>query len=201
MNYFILDYDVKKSVCYLDNKRLSKMMVETCQVLSTVFRDVIDEKFVPEYIYKSTHKNHPVVKWCCDDVRNFKEMVEYLGHGIEEQKRRFGTEKELKVERLYGFFKQLVDEEVIDAFMINKGVYNHYVLCMPNNFEESDVIVSYRKYFSSKENIYYDYEDIPVWLFRYRTKPIYVRYNKKDKYKLTELKEIKNEHSRISKKI
>ena len=58
MNIFIISSDPIECVKALDDKRLVKMVLETAQIICTVLNG--RGEVTP---YKSTHKNHPVVKW------------------------------------------------------------------------------------------------------------------------------------------
>jgi len=71
MNIFAINEDVVVCAQALDDKRLNKMLTETCQTLCTVRNSM-------GYItpYKSTHVNHPVVKWAAS---NFQHRC-WLGH-------------------------------------------------------------------------------------------------------------------------
>jgi len=63
------------SANYLDNSRVSKMILETAQILSTVLRlnGINDPR-----LYKSTHKNHPSILWTNTSLGNFKWLVEHF---------------------------------------------------------------------------------------------------------------------------
>ncbi len=88
MNIFVFDKSPEKCAKMLDDARLNKMIVETCQILSTVIHLVCKERVIKdengEYsyegfrIYKPTHTHHPVVKWTAHTRGNYLWVCEYL---------------------------------------------------------------------------------------------------------------------------
>jgi hypothetical protein len=88
MNIFVFDKDPRKCAEMLDDARLNKMIVETCQILSTalhlVQKDRINKSPEGEYnldgfrLYKPTHEHHPVVKWVAATRGNYLWTWDYL---------------------------------------------------------------------------------------------------------------------------
>lgn len=78
MNIFATDPDPVKSAIALDDKRLVKMCVETAQILSTAVRKTAgDEVANNRNLYKSTHANHPCVKWAAEDSAHFAWLIDH----------------------------------------------------------------------------------------------------------------------------
>jgi len=77
MNIFLTDPDPAACAQALDDVRVSKMLVETAQLLSTSLRLAGVED---AGIYKSTHVAHPCSKWAAASRGNFCWLVE---HGLE----------------------------------------------------------------------------------------------------------------------
>jgi len=59
----MLDTDPQKAAQYHIDRHVTKMILETAQILSTVHHIWDDPDHVPIEIYKPTHRNHPSVKW------------------------------------------------------------------------------------------------------------------------------------------
>jgi len=81
MNIFVLDTNPKRAAQFLCDKHISKMAVETTQMLYTAHwatggQPTGPKKLVP---YKPTHANHPCSKWARDSKANYKWLVK---HGI-----------------------------------------------------------------------------------------------------------------------
>jgi hypothetical protein len=87
MNIFATSPCPKESAKFLDNKRLVKMCLETTQILCTVINENAGEKITP---YKSTHKNHPCVKWAGESQENFFWLNIHAMELCGEYKIRFG---------------------------------------------------------------------------------------------------------------
>lgn len=70
MNIFASDVCPIKSADNLDSKRVNKMLLESCQMLSTAINE-----HGGKAPYKSTHKNHPSNIWCRTTRVNFYWLV------------------------------------------------------------------------------------------------------------------------------
>ena len=66
MNIFFSDANPEKAAFNLDFKRVNKMLLESCQMLSTSVNELGGR--AP---YKSTHKNHPSNVWARQSLDNF----------------------------------------------------------------------------------------------------------------------------------
>lgn len=68
MNIFFLSQDPMRAAQYLCDVHLNKMIIESGQILSTVYREWLSPAETGHVdlsaLYKPTHKNHPSVKWC-----------------------------------------------------------------------------------------------------------------------------------------
>ncbi len=74
MNIFAIEgtstrIDWKKSARSLDNYRVVKMILESCQMLCTTLNVLYDDKVTP---YRNAHKNHPSTKWVRESSANFE---------------------------------------------------------------------------------------------------------------------------------
>lgn len=65
MNIFFLDIDPTECAAMHANKHVVKMILETCQLLCTVWHvSCVNEPPPPSLVpYKKTHVNHPCSKW------------------------------------------------------------------------------------------------------------------------------------------
>lgn len=132
MNIFCTSKCPIKSAQFLDDVRVNKMILETAQILSTVLREagITDSR-----LYKSTHKQHPVVKWTGSTLGNFKWLVEHFRALSEEKLARTGKEHSTAIRFQYGeVFSQLVN----DSSLV--GELQGFVNCAANN----SVGVSYK---------------------------------------------------------
>ena len=70
MNLFVTDPLPGISAIDLDDRRVVKMVLETAQLLSTAVHLGMMEKKSDDdngYVYRATHKHHPVTKWVVAD--------------------------------------------------------------------------------------------------------------------------------------
>lgn len=85
MNIFFTDPSPIKCAKYLDDKRVIKMILESCQMLATAVRE--NGGTAP---YKSTHINHPSTKWATESYENWKWLWNHMVALAMEYKRRKG---------------------------------------------------------------------------------------------------------------
>lgn len=67
MNIFFINEEPQVCADFLDDKRVVKMILENCQMLSTVLGGP----------YKPTHRNHPCTLWVGESYENAKWLIEY----------------------------------------------------------------------------------------------------------------------------
>ena len=83
MNIFVLDLDPKMAAQAQCNKHVSKMIVESTQLLSTAHPRGIAP-------YKHTHFNHPCGKWTRESIQNYEWLALHAFHLCEEYTLRYG---------------------------------------------------------------------------------------------------------------
>ena len=148
MNIFTTSYNPMECARDLDTRRLSKMILETCQLLSTAkyYRLNDWDFFNDTQGYKPTHKNHPCAIWARESINNYTWLMELLEAYAEEYTRRKGKQH-----------KSYVDQVLSD----NLNVINHNInwfenmLPFPNcarnkeydiDFSYLPVTTAYKKY-------------------------------------------------------
>jgi len=70
MNIFVLDLDIRKCARYHCDQHVSKMILESAQMLCTALN-----KQGYQTPYRSTHINHPCVLWVEESYDNFQWLV------------------------------------------------------------------------------------------------------------------------------
>ena len=128
MNIFILDRDPAVAARYHCDKHVSKMILESAQMLSTVLGGP----------YKKTHQNHPCTVWVGESMGNAMWLFE-LAHSLN---------REWKIR--YGHSVNHKSFEVIkDIVMENKWIelpdmgLTPFAQAMPEQFKRND-LVAYR---------------------------------------------------------
>ena len=154
--------DWVKSAQSQDNLRVVKMVLESCQILSTVLNE--QGLHAP---YKSFNPKHPSCLWAAESSANFVALVEHTHALLEEYSNRFA--KLHKCDAVLDKIALLYDK---DNFVQHKPTT--LKMAMPEEFRGSSVVESYRKYYASKENIRYPRSKVPKWFKRYRGKKPYI---------------------------
>lgn len=170
MNIFVTDLDPFKSARNLCDAHVIKMILETCQLLST--QDRING--LSEDRYKSTHTNHPCRK-CLDNKFNYIWLQYHLYGLCKEYTYRFG--KTHKSQSLLEKYWLRNDSEDLYVDKIN-FLENYYELlqctsfpqCIPQDIQINskdifDVVKAYRNYYKLKKKI------IKRWKYTKRNRP------------------------------
>lgn len=142
MNIFYLDENATKCAQAHYDKHVVKMVLETAQILSTVYH-VYDDQ--PTYrIYKPTHINHPSVKWACESASNWN-WLRQLGLALgEEYTHRYG-----KVHK-----SKLVIAKMKTPVGMPSTDFTPPPMVMDHEYKTDDVVLSYRwMYTTQKSNL------------------------------------------------
>lgn len=168
MNIFVLDRDPAIAASYMCDAHVVKMIVESCQLLSTHDR-LAQDLPVEDDRYKVTHQNHPCSK-CLTSHWNRYWLSMHLDALLEEYTKRFG--KLHKCEALYhkywSYMYQLYPV-AREAIILNTTMPK----CVPAVFRVKGdsieaVVESYRRYYVYKSKTLpcfrYTKTDPPTWL-------------------------------------
>lgn len=145
MNIFILDTDLKKNAQYYCDKHISKMILESAQLLCTVV--LLKGGTAP---YKITHKNHPCTNWLMESGANWDLLIELVTELNSEYKLRYGHTKNHKS---FDVIQSLVKPNYNNnsfSGMFNAVVGGDQSFYRLNALE---TIKAYREYYKSKFNI------------------------------------------------
>lgn len=173
MNIFVTDLDPFKAARNLCDAHVNKMIIETCQLLSTQDRlnGLTNDR------YKITHKNHPCRK-CLSNEFNYIWLQYHLYGLCKEYTHRFG-----KIHKSQSLLEKYWLRKDSDELYNHKVDFleNYYELlqctsfpqCIPIDFKNSstdifDVIKAYRNYYFFKKHTLkrfnYTKRNIPNWL-------------------------------------
>ena len=86
MNSFATSSSPAVSAQALDDKRVVKMVLESCQLLNNAIVLIHNDTTVG---YKVTHQNHPCTKWLLQDNANYAWLVEHFDHLCHEYQLRY----------------------------------------------------------------------------------------------------------------
>ncbi len=158
MNIFALDLDPTVAAQYNCDKHVIKMILEVSQLLSTAHR-VLDGTLIDglsksgrrqkqyvhsnESLYKATHINHPSAVYCRDSESQYVWAAKHLRALCDEYTYRYGkvhkTEQIGLVDWLYSNVPKNIG---------TKSVFDLPYPAMPDDCISSDVVASYRKYYT-----------------------------------------------------
>ena len=139
-----------------DNYRVVKMILESCQILSTV----LNEQGV-EAPYRSFNPKHPSCLWAAESSDNFEKLVLHCDAMLKEYTRRFG-----RVHKCRGVLTQIT--ELYNAHRFPQSEPTRLRMAMPDYFRGDSIVESYRKFYASKPRIRYPEGCVPVWFDEYR---------------------------------
>ena len=148
-----------------DNYRVVKMILESCQILSTV----LNEQGV-KAPYRSFNPKHPSCLWAAESADNFEKLMLHCDAMLDEYTRRFG-----KIHKCRGVLTQI--RGLYEPSRFPRSEPTPLRMAMPDYFRGPSIVESYRKFYASKPRVRYPKDCIPVWFDEYRgDKPYEVIY-------------------------
>lgn len=152
MNIFVLDRNITKAAQYHVDSHVSKMILETAQLISSTLRlSGID------YGYKISHVNHPCRIWSSASKANF-EWLKQLGIEL-------GKEFKFRYNNQHSSLQVIQDAPLPP---IQDTGLTSFVQAMDNEFRCHDAIQAYRSYYRGSKFdrglIIYTNRQPPDWL-------------------------------------
>lgn len=167
MNIFILDKDPIKNAQYYVKKHITKMPLETTQLISNAIRINFQEaqenipSWLEENLYKPTHLNHPCSIWASKSSENFV-MLANIGQAIFDEFEFRRGKKHGSYTRFKTMLHILSCEEIIHIIPSGKTKKpTKPPLCMPDQYKRKSVIKSYRLYYMGEKRHLADWESRP----------------------------------------
>lgn len=142
MNIFVLDQTALLSAQYQCDKHVVKMVLESAQLLSSVYEP-------GKGPYKRTHYNHPCAIWARTCYENW---VWLLFHA-----------DALSKEYTYRYGRVHACDSIIGQMALNQpylpaiGHMTPFAQCMPDIYKNPDPVVAYRNYYLGAK------QDIAKW--------------------------------------
>ncbi|HKJ18299.1 MAG TPA: pyrimidine dimer DNA glycosylase/endonuclease V [Xanthomonadales bacterium] len=139
MNIFILDTDIETCARYHCDAHVSKMILESVQILCTA----LNTRGI-ETPYKSTHKRHPCVLWAGKSYDNFSWLVQLA--------RALNSEYRYRYQRERDHASIAVLREIESARFANEG-RTEFVQAMPDRFKvPGDAVSAYRNFYLGEKS-------------------------------------------------
>lgn len=152
MNVFWLDDDFDRAAEYHCDQHITKMPLESAQILSTALRQTGHDW---DFLYRSTHTGHPVVKWAAESKENFETLLRFAkALGREFERRRGKTHKSIET------VVKAIDMAEVD--MVESGRTDR-PLCMPDKYKvHGDPVKCYRHYYAGDKSRFATWTDVPT---------------------------------------
>jgi hypothetical protein len=154
MNIFYLDKDPKQSVKYYVDRHITKMQLETAQILCSNIR-----YYGKEAPYKKTHVNHPSTIWARQSKSNFKYLIRLGLEICKEYTYRYG--KIHKSQSVIEWVENNIPEELPDL------PFTEPTPAMPEKYIiNNDSVASYRNYYLHEKTHLFSWNNrkIPFWV-------------------------------------
>ena len=158
MNIFVLDLDPRTSAMMMCDSHVVKMTLESTQMIATMLRlmgydddDLLAMGLVTKAgtPYKSTHQNHPCVRWLMECGANRFWFVQHAVWLAREYSVRYHK---------HHACHQPIDDAV--AFMLkhklfgnptNKSDMTPFAQAMPDQYKQEDAVQAYRDYYNNEK--------------------------------------------------
>jgi len=168
MNIFAIENDVQGNIDWYqsalshDNFRVNKMIIESCQMLST------NAQLMGETTrYRMSFQNHPSTIWSRESSTNFRDLVTLAKSLRDEFCRRYNRDKHGCDDVIEQMQTLITTPSFVNRF--SQHTPTQLPLCMPDEYKTASVVESYRNYFANKPNLRYFVGQVPEWVSQYRT--------------------------------
>jgi len=175
VNIFVVDTDPLKAASQLPDRHVTKMILESAQMLSIVFSShywdigtVTKVDGTPFKTEKGAFKKHPCTMWAAASVENCAWLIQHACGLCSEFARRYGHPHKLTKSIFEA--KKLFHRETGEPITIFRNV-SEFVFAGPDEFKldsTMDIVTKYQKYVASKEWVSDNYlrapDRKPVWV-------------------------------------
>ena len=165
MNIFALSKDPEQSARWMIDRHVIKMVLETAQVLSTVYQKIRGPN---QFLYKPTHHNHPSTLWAGASYQNFKWLMKHFQALAREYTYRYGK-RHLSFDKVYPHIKDLSKSDFPSVALtpVTPAMKPEYKVREADTWE--DVQYLYRRYYclSKQDFATWKHREPPAWYVRY----------------------------------
>ena len=171
MNIFVLDNDPKIAAQMMCDKHVVKMLLESCQLMSTAHhildgkRLVVQTKKGPcltkmcenKNICKPTMVNHPCTIWTRASRSNYIWLWNHTEELCKEYTNRYG--------KIHAMEKMVLNELYFVPFNTPKIELTSFAQAMPEQYKNEDAVTAYRNYYINEKSRFAKWKkgNIPEW--------------------------------------
>ena len=154
MNIFYLDPDPVLAAQYHCDKHLSKMIIETAQMLSAAHHETGSP--LSDQVYKLTHKNHPSTIWTRSSTDHYSWLYELF--------RELNNEFSYRRGKIHASWKKLSHLLCNNPSGLSCDGFEPPPQCMGDEFKGEDTVEAYRRYYHSKDFAKWEWgREKPSW--------------------------------------
>ena len=159
MNIFFLHEEPDVSAEYLCDKHVPKMLLETCQMLSTAVQKYTERL---DDLYKPAYQKHPSTIWAGINRANFNWLLLH-GTAID-----FQYQKRFKKQHKSSRIINTIIDKGYSIFVpkSNTGKITTPPQCMPDEYKNEDYITAYRNYYKGAKRYFARWDKLnnkPDW--------------------------------------
>mgnify|MGYP003125210082 FL=1 len=176
MNIFVLDEDPKEAARQMCDKHVVKMIVESGQMLSTVWR-VLDGNewtdyskngrrikrwklpydFFEEMLYKASFVGHPCTQWAMKNDKNYRWLADHAYELCKEYTRRY--EKTHKAQDMISYLLHRTPKNIKSADSLTP-----FAQAMPDQYKNASAVEAYRAYYLGEKKRFATWKtETPSW--------------------------------------
>lgn len=156
MNIFYLNEKPNVSARWLCDKHVPKMLLETCQMLSTALHRQAPHLIKGDSVYRSAYVNHPMTKWVGDSLGNFLWAYDHALEINNEYQYRFGKiHKSERVLNSIAKIKSCISSTFFDIQSVDKTTVPQ---CMPDQYKHEDPVKAYQNYYYHEKKYFAKWE-------------------------------------------
>lgn len=175
MNIFVLDNDAAESAHMMCDKHVVKMIVESCQLLSTAHHVLDGEELVvvsdkrkyksyictKKNICKATMINHPCSIWARENRANYIWLWRHAYALCKEYTYRYG-----KVHAMEHMLLNELNDPPVNILKDKKTT--PFAQAMPDKYRDENAVVAYRRYYINEKAGFAKWKNsqVPEWFVK-----------------------------------
>jgi len=177
VNIFVLDNDPDTAARMMCDKHVVKMIVESGQMLSTVWRVLDGEEYTElsannrrikrwklpyelfeEMLYKASFVGHPCTQWAMENQKNYYWLAEHGYSLCKEYTRRY--KKTHKAEDMISYMRYRKPANIKEADSMTP-----FAQAMPDEYKNEDAVKAYRAYYLGEKTGFAEWKnaETPSW--------------------------------------
>jgi len=159
VNIFVLDSNPYIAATMMCDKHVNKMIVESCQMLSTIHH-LFGSNPTEITLYKKCFVNHPCTIWARKTSENYHWLAVHALSLCHEYHKRYGKVHKCKV----------MCEWFVENFpkLITLGCLTPFAQAMPDKYKGDDAVLAYRNYYVGEKARFAKWKNgiIPEWFIQ-----------------------------------